>query len=301
MKTAIIDVGGGMQAAFAAGVLACLQDEHISFDLCYGVSAGAANLVNFLAGDMEASRSFYLDPEARKKVFSFSNFITKGSYVDFDRVYNDSEKLTKALDADSSLTVVATNAFTGDPAYFTKRMLEKHGLEILKASSSLPPACPPHLVGNIPYLDGGIADLVPVKKALEQGADKIVVLSTYPMQEEADLEKFYSAALLFDWKYPGAAKALRENVIRYNEAVALVRQLEAEGKLLSIYADDDHGVQALGRGTAGVQELWDQGYEKGKLVRDFLGADSRHSWWRRLLPFIPPKPPISPIQNDQQS
>ena len=278
-----------MQAAFAAGVLAALEEENISFDLCYGVSAGAANLVNFLTGHMEDSRNFYLDPDARKKVFSFSNFITKGSYVDLDRVYNDPDRLQKALESDSSLTVVATNAFTGAPAYFSKRMLEKHGMEILKASSSLPPACPPHLVGNIPYLDGGIADLVPVRKALEQGAEKIVLLSTYPMEEEADLEKFHSAALLYDWKYPGAAKALRENVIRYNEAVRLVRGLEAEGTLLSIYADDDFGVQALSRGAAGIGDLWEHGRSKASLVREFLGMDAKPSWWKRLIP---------PIQSD---
>ncbi|WP_294729605.1 patatin family protein [uncultured Faecalibaculum sp.] len=282
MKTAIIDVGGGMQAAFAAGVLSGLEKDHISFDLCYGVSAGAANLVNYLARDMEASRAFYMDPDARKKVFSFSNYLTKGSYVDLDRVYDDPEKLARALASRSELTVVATNAMTGAPAYFAKRMLEKHGMEILKASSSLPPACPPYLVGNIPYLDGGIADLVPVRRALEQGAEKIVLLSTYPMEEEANLEKFHNAALLFDWKYPGAAKALRENVIRYNESVRLVKELQAQGKLLSIYADDVHGVQALSRGVEGIPELWEQGEAKARLVKDFLGADLGWTWWKRL-------------------
>ena len=50
MKTAIIDVGGGMRGIYAAGVLDCCMDEHVRFDLGIGISAGSANLASFFAG-----------------------------------------------------------------------------------------------------------------------------------------------------------------------------------------------------------------------------------------------------------
>ena len=58
-KTAIIDVGGGYRAIFGAGVLdRCLEDG-ITFDSCYGVSAGSANLTSFLAGQHGRNHTFY--------------------------------------------------------------------------------------------------------------------------------------------------------------------------------------------------------------------------------------------------
>ena len=46
MKTAIIDVGGGMRGIYAAGVLDCCLDERITVDLAIGISAGSANLAS---------------------------------------------------------------------------------------------------------------------------------------------------------------------------------------------------------------------------------------------------------------
>ena len=47
MKTAIVDVGGGMRGIYAAGVLDYCMDRHITFDLGIGVSAGSANISPF--------------------------------------------------------------------------------------------------------------------------------------------------------------------------------------------------------------------------------------------------------------
>ena len=41
--------------------------------------------------------------------------------------------------------------------------------DIIKASSAVPVACEPYVVDGVPYFDGGIADPVPVQKALEDG------------------------------------------------------------------------------------------------------------------------------------
>lgn len=282
MKTALIDVGGGMQAAFAAGVLARLQQDHVHFDICIGVSAGSGNIVNFLNGDAQKSYEFYLDSESREKYFNWTNLLKTGSYIDLDAVYADDESLKRAAHGDSELVIVATNALSGDPAFFMRDMIDKYGSEVLKASSSLPPACRPVLIGNIPYMDGGVADLVPVQKALDMGAERIVLLSTNPMEPADDPDSYELAARLYGHKYPGAAKALRENGQRYNEAVRLVQQLEAEGKLLSLHADDTYGVDALTKASDGIEKLFMQGYEKGRAVKDFLGM-AQQPMWKRLL------------------
>lgn len=50
MKTALIDVGGGLRGVYAAGVLDYCLDEKVAFDLCIGISAGSANVAAYLAG-----------------------------------------------------------------------------------------------------------------------------------------------------------------------------------------------------------------------------------------------------------
>ena len=50
MKTGIIDVGGGTRGIYGTGVMDYLMDNGIEFDCHIGVSAGAANLSSYIAG-----------------------------------------------------------------------------------------------------------------------------------------------------------------------------------------------------------------------------------------------------------
>ena len=50
VKTGIVLEGGAFRGLFTAGALDCLMDNQIVFDYVVGVSAGAGNAVNYLAG-----------------------------------------------------------------------------------------------------------------------------------------------------------------------------------------------------------------------------------------------------------
>ena len=50
MKIGLVVEGGGMKCAYSAGILDKFLDDHIQFDYCIGVSAGAANTLSYLAG-----------------------------------------------------------------------------------------------------------------------------------------------------------------------------------------------------------------------------------------------------------
>lgn len=49
LKTAMIDVGGGFRAIFGCGVMDRMLEDGIDVNMCYGVSAGAANMTSFIA------------------------------------------------------------------------------------------------------------------------------------------------------------------------------------------------------------------------------------------------------------
>ena len=61
MKTGIIDVGGGLRGIYGAGVMDRLMDKGIEFDYYIGVSAGAANMVSYMARQQGRNYRFYTD------------------------------------------------------------------------------------------------------------------------------------------------------------------------------------------------------------------------------------------------
>ena len=50
MRTAVVDVGGGLRGVYATGVLDRCLEEGVRFDAGVGVSAGSANIASYLAG-----------------------------------------------------------------------------------------------------------------------------------------------------------------------------------------------------------------------------------------------------------
>ncbi len=81
MKTGIVDVGGGMRGIYACGVMDYCLEHKINFNLGIGVSAGAANICTFIAGQKGRNYVFYTDYNQRKESMSLSNLIKKGSYI----------------------------------------------------------------------------------------------------------------------------------------------------------------------------------------------------------------------------
>ena len=74
--------------------------------------------------------------------------------------------------------VVATNALTGEARYFGKEEMKQDDYRPIMASSAIPAACRPVVIDGVPYYDGGIADAIPVRHALEKGAE---VKSLFPL------------------------------------------------------------------------------------------------------------------------
>ena len=184
----IIDVGGGMRGIYTAGIYDYLLDHQITFDYCLGVSAGSANLMSYLALQRGRNKRFYVDYADRREYMSLSNLLKKGSYLDMDYIYStlSDSRGEDPVDYDafsaspSQYVVVATDARTGLPHYFTRTDVKRDDYAIVKASCCLPIACKPYWVDGVPYFDGGVADPVPYRRALADGCSKLVVPSCRP-------------------------------------------------------------------------------------------------------------------------
>ena len=88
MRTAVIDVGGGMRGMYAAGVFdACMMDD-IRFDIAIGISAGSANVASYLANQIGRNYMFYREYSGRPEYMSVQNYLKTGSFVDMDYIYS---------------------------------------------------------------------------------------------------------------------------------------------------------------------------------------------------------------------
>lgn len=115
--------------------------------------------------------------------------------------------------------MVTTNCLTGKAEYFEEMSSSERVMSIVRASSSLPFVTKITYVDGTPMLDGGIADSIPVRYALEQGYEHPVVILTR--------NKGYR-------KYPNLAKALVERNTVYNQTMDMIEKMEHEGKITVI-------------------------------------------------------------------
>ncbi len=278
MKVGVIDVGGGYRGIYAAGVFDYCMDEHIQFDLGIGVSAGSANLISYAAGQRGRNLRFYTEYGIRKEYAGARNFLTKKTFIDLDYAYSTLSNSDGEYPLDypafarnpMEFYVVTTNARTGKVRYFDKSDVAQDDYDAMKASCAIPFVCGPYNVAGEAYFDGALSDPVPVKKAIELGCDKIVLLLTKPedfIRTGHDDERI---ARLIHRQYPEAAESLRLHAQRYNEGVALAKEYVAKGDAIIVAPDDTCGVTTLTRDPKLLEKLYHKGYSDGHKIKDFL-------------------------------
>ena len=278
--TAIIDVGGGFRAIFGAGVLDRCLEEGIAFDHCYGVSAGSANLTSFLAHQHGRNHTFYTQYAFRKEYASVNSFIHNHNFANLDYVYgtlsnHDGENPLdyEAFAANpAQFTVVACDARDGSTKYFTKDDMHYDDYDVLKASSAVPVACQPYVIDGVPYFDGGIADPVPVQKAIDDGCDRIVLVLTRPKDVIREQHKDVVPARILRRSRPEAAERLLERYATYNTEVAVAKQYEAEGKVLILAPEELYGLSTLSKTYEGLERMYRAGYGQAGRIAEFLAA-----------------------------
>lgn len=278
MKTAIIDVGGGMRGVYAAGVLEYCLDNDINFDIAFGISAGGGNLVCFLGKQKMRNYTFYTEYAFRPQYMSIKNLIFKKSYIDLDYVYTTLGKSDgeNPFDYDTfvnnptELFIVATEALTGKPKYFTKSDFSLDKYDVLKASSCIPFICKPQFINGVPYYDGALSDSIPIEKAFELGCDKVVLILTKPQDTVRIPNTDIKLAKLIKNRYPIAAQALCNRADHYNKYIVKAKKYASEGKLLIVAPDDTCGVSTLSRNKNNFIRLYNKGYSDGIKISSFI-------------------------------
>ena len=239
MKTGLVLEGGSVRGLYTVGVLDCLLDHRLYFPYVIGVSAGAGNGVSYVT--RQRGRSYRVDTAylKDKRYLSFSNYRKTKSVFGMGFIFDEIPNRLDPLDyqalrnSDCEFLVGVTDAETGLPVYFGKEKLDNQ-CTVLSASSSMPVFSPPVFFEGRAYLDGGTTDPIPVKKALADGCERLVVVLTRDRTFIKPPEKgrlIYRRVLK---KYPNMIRALDERHIVYNETLDFLRVLEQEGTAIVI-------------------------------------------------------------------
>ena len=279
-RTAMIDVGGGFRAIFGCGVMDRMLEDGIDVDMCYGVSAGAANMTSFIARQHGRNHKFYTEYAFRKEYASFDSYVKHHNFANLDYVYGTLSNHDGEYPVDyeafaanpTGFTVIACNALDGSAKYFDKSDVHYDDFNIMKASSAVPVACEPYVIDGVPYFDGGIVDPVPVQKAIDDGYDRIVLVLTRPKDVLREQKRDIAPARILRHSYPAAAERLLNRYATYNDEVALAKEYERDGRVLILAPDDLCGLSTLSKSFEGLELMYRKGYAAAGAIANYLAS-----------------------------
>jgi NTE family protein len=180
--------GGGPLGALQVGAMRAMLDHGIGPELVVGTSVGALNAA-FIAFDPTRAGAVKLEsmwrtlanedlfPTSRLKA-PWTKFLMRGDRVfentGIERLVIDGLGDVIFEDAHIPLGVVGADLETGEERIFTSGAV----LPALLASTALPGVYAPVTIDGRRYIDGGVANNVPVAPALAMGASTVYVLDT---------------------------------------------------------------------------------------------------------------------------
>lgn len=205
-RLALVIEGGGMRGAITGGMALALEDLGLrdAFDAVYGASAGTLNAAWFVGGATRAGLPAWADPALRTATVRRSNLLRRRPIVDgrylTDVVY---EQLTPmpfdaVLGSPVTLHPIATDVATGRAADLAPYVTGTPTLKLaLRASTALPLLSgPPVELGGRRWLDAGVADALPFRVAVAQGATHVLVLRSRRADEQATAESGRTSRLV---------------------------------------------------------------------------------------------------------
>ena len=272
-NTALVLEGGGMRGVFTCGVLDYLMDHHIEFPYTVGVSAGACNGLSYMSHQRGRGKFSNIDLLAKYKYIGIRPLLKRRGLIDQqllfhrfpDRILPYNYKAY--AENPNRFEMVTTDCRTGKACYWEEKHDEKRIIDIVKASSSLPYACPIIYVDGRPMLDGGIVDSIPLLRAVEQGYDKLVVVLTRNKGYRKSVKEVMIPRFIYK-EYPRLRVALRNRNKIYNEQLELVERLEDEGSIVVIRPEEPIVVGRMETNVRKLTDLYKQGYACAKKVME---------------------------------
>ena len=158
---------------------------------------------------------------------------------------------------------MVTNCQTGETEYIEKEQKNKI-FDAVQASSSMPLFSQMVTIGESQYLDGAVSNAIPVKWALEQGYDKvIVVLTRDKAYQKRPVSKQIKRIYAHYFKeYPKLLEKLYTMPERYNQIKKDIEELEGKQKIFVFRPEKEVQVKRLEKDTQKLKDLYEEAKEE---------------------------------------
>lgn len=239
-KTALIVEGGGQRGVFSFGITdTFINRNYDPFDIYMGVSNGVAVLCWYLIRETDNNLEKMLYA-AKGDYLSYKNIFIGKDIIKFHQMYEDGEKMFKPsmekiknnLKGKDYIAVV-TDAIEANAEYYS--FGDGEWMPKMIASGTLPILVrTPSLIDGRRKFDGGVADPLPVEKAYEMGAKKIIVIRTYEKKFRRKLKIENYIGALLSRKYPKLRKALLVHDKTYNRALDFINNPPSDCEIVQL-------------------------------------------------------------------
>lgn len=265
MKIGLVLEGGGMRGLYTAGILDAMLDKNFQVNGIIGVSAGALFGVSYVSKQRGRSLRYNQKYASDPRYMGFRSLLTTGNFVNKNFAYYELPLKLDVFDEEAfskskiDFYATVTNVQTGKPEYL-KIINATIQIEELRASSSLPFCSKIVKINDKLYLDGGISDAIPVNKCFEMGYDKVIVITTRPL----NYRKTKSNQLLpkiFYHRYPNFVKAINTRYQRYNDTLDQLQELEKQNKIFVIRPSKLIKINRLEKNPDKMQEIYNLGLQ----------------------------------------
>ena len=126
--------------------------------------------------------------------------------------------------------------------------------------------------------DQGLAEgdkgAVSIKKAMQEGCERMIVILTRPRDEYREDRKDRIQSRLIQRRYPKAAEVFRMRAMRYNQALDELKELEKEGSALILAPRSIEGMKTLSFHQEAILHLYHEGKEQVEKIENFLNRQA---------------------------
>ena len=277
-KWAMVLEGGAMRCIFTSGVLDAIHENYMKkFDYMISVSAGTGCGISFLADQKGRSQKIFLNFLSTRQFIDFRRFLKGNHIMDLGYAIREiNEKLLpvnmKKFEASKTeFYTVLTNADTGEAHYI--RPKAENLMNALIASCNLPylTRSPADYKGGR-YVDGGIVAPIPLQKALDLGATKVVVIMTRPYGFRKERSTFLRKVMgtIFN-EFDNLQDSIENDYINYNLNKVFVEEfISSEVDVILVYPPDDFPVERLTTKHGALLEGYAMGVIEGMKLADRL-------------------------------
>lgn len=267
LNVALVLQGGGTRGIYTSGALDFLLEKGAEFPLIIGVSCGALNGVNFVAGNKGRTKEIMFKYMKDLRFVSVPNFLLHGSLFNFKFMWEEMPKKLpfnqKQYDESETRFLVGTTSLeTGKAVFFEKGVCQDFK-NAVAASSSLPRiTTKPVMVEGHPCLDGGPSCSIGFHKALEEGYVPLIICTREKGYRKAEQKPstIKACARLYK-KYPAFVDTIRDWSKTYNKDMEEIDSLGESGKAFVLYPSIPVHIGIAERKKEKLEALYQQGYK----------------------------------------